>query len=719
MSEERESETAFHEMLDDDAAATSPPQKSKTGEQGSRTSNNSANRPGEYMDLVTGTWTTKCQAVFEVPEEEQEPAHWWQKMVGSSTRAGLGNDASGLSFHSLGNDAIDDSATVKQYRIVSKSKAVRPDASPFRRHYQHVQDQWVGAINGYMMWTFHAKLWEVVLSVFLFFMVLITLFSIGIFWAGRVQPECMVNGDPEESKFNFVDAYHLSWTTLSTVGYGIIAPGLSSTTEGNRCVGLNILMAFESFVGVLFASVTGAIVFAKIGRIQSIASIVFSDPIVVKYGEGLLEGADDGDDEEDEDELRESMQGSRIPCPALEFRIMNTMWGVNDGEIMNAAVNLVVSRLEHPDDVDRELNKLHQEKKGTSGYRSLSSSPTGVKLVGEARASGTFFQRVNQNIVASAIAMSQPHHFMSNTSSSSSTKTNGQQEVQPINRAKEEEKQRELVQEAIASELERLSSVVPSEAVVVDEGSGDPRLAPKQLFRKLEVETDFHPFFKRTWNIRHVCNEHSPLLPVKVRKMIKKNNGYWPEELNNADEVRRVINFHEIVVSFSGTANDSGSSVYTQKVYSYVDMNVGYTFASILARNNKTGKVIVDGALLNDVIPQTGGRHEPIFTNDNPEFGGYVDPPSDGEESIPILQTISEDEAQNVENAQVPGSAVETISESQHEIEPEASAPIDRVPSENDVQDEAEEAETEPAEPEPSGDANAQNDEAANDVQET
>lgn len=146
-------------------------------------------------------------------------------------------------------------------------------------------------------------------------------------------------------------------------------------------------------------------------------------------------------------------------------------------------------------------------------------------------------------------------------------------------------------------------------------------------FFSLEVETDSHPFFRRKWNIRHVCNENSPLLSQSLRQRIEENDGYWPAELNNYDAIRKAINFHEIIVSFSGTANVSGSSVYAQKVYNYVDMVVGYTFANVLAKD-KNGKLIVDGTLLNDVKPQHGGGNEPIQCKDNPEFIGYSTSPA-------------------------------------------------------------------------------------------
>jgi hypothetical protein len=76
-------------------------------------------------------------------------------------------------------------------------------------------------------------------------------------------------------------------------------------------------------------------------------------------------------------------------------------------------------------------------------------------------------------------------------------------------------------------------------------------------------------------------------------------------------------------VSFSGTANASGSSVYAQKVYDYVDVNIGYRFATVLTLSEKEG-LVVDHELLNDVHEQYGGGAEP-FTNISGEPVGNVE----------------------------------------------------------------------------------------------
>jgi hypothetical protein len=129
------------------------------------------------------------------------------------------------------------------------------------------------------------------------------------------------------------------------------------------------------------------------------------------------------------------------------------------------------------------------------------------------------------------------------------------------------------------------------------------------------VETDKHPYFKRVWNIRHILNENSPILSDHVRQLILSNNGQWPESLSNAGSIRQHLRFNDIIISFCGTANANGRNVFAQKVYSFTDICVGYTFANVLSLVNN--KVVVDKDLLNELDEQIGGGAEPIYDDES------------------------------------------------------------------------------------------------------
>lgn len=110
------------------------------------------------------------------------------------------------------------------------------------------------------------------------------------------------------------------------------------------------------------------------------------------------------------------------------------------------------------------------------------------------------------------------------------------------------------------------------------------RLVTKHIFSKMSVEAGDHPFFKRVWLARHVLDEHSPIVKPRVRRLIRKNGGFWPTKLNKHEAVRNSLKFNQILVSLNGVSNVSASDVYAQKIYDFVDINIGYQFVNILYR---------------------------------------------------------------------------------------------------------------------------------------
>ena len=97
-----------------------------------------------------------------------------------------------------------------------------------------------------------------------------------------------------------MDAYALSWTTFSTVGYGLVYPSTSATVENNvrQCTVVTLFATLESFIGMLFASCCLAIIVSKVTRNQSFAQVQFSDPMLIRYGQGLRLPEDQEEDDE-------------------------------------------------------------------------------------------------------------------------------------------------------------------------------------------------------------------------------------------------------------------------------------------------------------------------------------------------------------------------------------------------------------------------------------
>jgi hypothetical protein len=97
------------------------------------------------------------------------------------------------------------------------------------------------------------------------------------------------------------------------------------------------LITAEAFVGVMFASLCSAIIYAKVTRVQSFAQVTFSDPILIRYGDGVKKRGDDNASIE----LEAGRQG--CPCPILEFRVINDRHATQGGEIMDANISVVVA----------------------------------------------------------------------------------------------------------------------------------------------------------------------------------------------------------------------------------------------------------------------------------------------------------------------------------------------------------------------------------------
>jgi hypothetical protein len=96
-----------------------------------------------------------------------------------------------------------------------------------------------------------------------------------------------------------------------------------------------------------------------------------------------------------------------------------------------------------------------------------------------------------------------------------------------------------------------------------------------------------------------------------AKRMIHTSGGNWPRALKHHSKVRQHLKFHQLIVTFSGTARVSGSNVYAHKVYGIADVNIGYRFADLLVKQGN-GALIVDHCLINDVAEQHSGGAEPF-----------------------------------------------------------------------------------------------------------
>jgi hypothetical protein len=336
-------------------------------------------------------------------------------------------------------------------------------------------------------------------------------------------------------------------------------------------------------VGILIASFWSAIFLSKVTRISSFAQVTFSSPILIQYGVGVGGGPAEDDDDPNgssssEDDLGakdplnlkatiDRSQLSRIPCPVLEFRILNRLHSLKKGEIIDASLSIAASV-----DASQVEHKVKNTGHKKHGRRKRKATNAGV------------IERKSLN------HMGLPTRGDWNLAHS-------------------------MVFRMLQEAEQNAYSPAGIDYTEFDGGTcfdSSASLANRKVFARVMLESREHPFFQRIWTGRHILDHESPLLRPEVKKLILLNNGYWPEVLDSAAAVRASVKFDQILVSMSGTSNADCNSVYSQKLYSYEDLFVGYKFANMLYRDSDES-LKVDEGLLNDVLEQTGGGGEDLF----------------------------------------------------------------------------------------------------------
>mmetsp|Transcript_25348 Transcript_25348/g.58525 ORF Transcript_25348/g.58525 Transcript_25348/m.58525 type:complete len:504 (-) Transcript_25348:383-1894(-) len=308
-----------------------------------------------------------------------------------------------------------------------------------------------------------------------------------------------------EGKLLFLDAFVLSWTTFSTVGYGNIYPEL----QGNgKCWLVNMLCAIESFFGVIYVGFCGAIIFGKVVKVQSQANVVFSDPMVIRYNYSS-----------------NKIDGDKFLTPTLEFRVTNQ--DLFDGEIIDASMQ-------------------------------------------------------------AAVAIRSTNHLDS----------------QPITDSSRRENQKKLIKRKSTFEAAK-TKFLPS-SIVQQENSITSTKIPSRNFFSLKLENASHPFFERTWILRHFLDMDSPLIDDTTKLRIAENGGRWPMSFNTDQAIASsLVYFNQIIVTFNGTSSLSASSVFAKNVYEPSHLYIGFKFADMIYKDEKTGRLHVDHRFQDDIVPET------------------------------------------------------------------------------------------------------------------
>jgi len=533
-----------------------------------------------------------------------------------------------------------------------KLKAINPD------DFSYAPNGW--AVS-YINWTFRSGFGVVFLSFLLFFFFVAFLFGVLFKYAGLAEPQCIVvAGDEfgEDSRSTtLADGFHLSWTTFTTVGYGAVytASG-NDTTDQSKCLLITILCTAESFIGLLYAGICTAIMFGKIGRIQSHAQVIFSDALCIEFSK--LETVSDTTNANAKNKSRGylSDRGIMSARGVLSEIPMEHRQKGNSGSTRNHHSERVV-RKSNRSDCRQSLGGVLNTH-SSSDWRSTTTAHSHHSS-GEVTSPSSRVEKFSEELSSDNMSSDDDGRIYSGL-----PKPDPNQKILcPVLRF---QLVNQLANQPFGEILDAHMNVM-----VRKEQESYP-YEPIARFLRVELEEPTHPFFNRVWHGRHVLDEHSPLVSVEARQLITQNNGYWPHELNSAPVMKHHLRFSSLIITMTGISNISAESVQIAKRYYRQDVLIGYNFAPVLFQKDNQ-QLYVDMSLVNDVIeqekpsaqPEVFGSgvvwNQPAWNNKqqqqqqaaaNDEKDMYVTPERNGHEVSMVKEGEVEDEEESddVEN---------------------------------------------------------------------
>jgi len=111
---------------------------------------------------------------------------------------------------------------------------------------------------------------------------LVIVFALIIVVASQYSERCIVSSSLTlVENVTFEVAFAMSWVTLSTVGYGHLYPAPSE--RKSECFTLEFIAFFESFVGVFYAGLCGAIFYSRLIKVLDKAEVSFSHAMCLRH----------------------------------------------------------------------------------------------------------------------------------------------------------------------------------------------------------------------------------------------------------------------------------------------------------------------------------------------------------------------------------------------------------------------------------------------------
>eukprot|EP00574_Skeletonema_japonicum_P005377 CAMPEP_0201721260 /NCGR_PEP_ID=MMETSP0593-20130828/5970_1 /ASSEMBLY_ACC=CAM_ASM_000672 /TAXON_ID=267983 /ORGANISM="Skeletonema japonicum, Strain CCMP2506" /LENGTH=475 /DNA_ID=CAMNT_0048212035 /DNA_START=32 /DNA_END=1459 /DNA_ORIENTATION=- len=421
-------------------------------------------------------------------------------------------------------------------------------------------------------------------------------FALLLWVAGNAQPACIVAagatfGDNDsEDATRFSDAFALSWTTFTTVGYGMIytavggdfqpnGKGGKLETEPYQCSWVVTLCTVEAFLGLLYAGMCAAILFGKVNRVQSHANIMFSNSVCLQY-EWVEEDDEEDEAEEVEDDDDDDVFRS-IPPQTITTHKENSselQIGLGGGD----------------DDDDGEEKNNKERGGGDNDNVKRPHLKSCVSIDEESPLSSV----LAQSPLRAESGFGNDDHDEERNCDAFIDQFNGC----PVLKF-------QIVNELCNKEGAEIVDAIMKVIGIKFKGSG--RVSRSEYVRVNLVDYE-HPFLSRVWHGVHILDGTSPLLTDKAKQRIRENNGSWPSHWFSPDVIRQKLEFNDLIVTVAGISNISALTVHAYKRYKIGDVLIGYNFAPLVFRDKDSGMLEVDKTLVNDVREQAGLQGEDL-----------------------------------------------------------------------------------------------------------
>mmetsp|Transcript_28398 Transcript_28398/g.42933 ORF Transcript_28398/g.42933 Transcript_28398/m.42933 type:complete len:644 (+) Transcript_28398:171-2102(+) len=479
----------------------------------------------------------------------------------------------------LGDDEPTPVASRRQYKVQTSTKwsplcwkPVNPDDFSYAPN---------GLIVWYINWTFRSGFGMVFLTFLLIFFVMVFLFGVLFKFVGEAEPECIVvAGDPfgfDSPHTTLADGFALSWTTFTTVGYGAVYTATGNDTTGQQsCVFITLLCTIESFVGLLYAGICTAIMFGKIGRIQSHAQVIFSDALCIEYGK-----------------VETSFSKSKKERSYRGY--------LSDRGIMSAGgvlSEIPINSISGPPSSLRSFHSRHHHT-NKSDCRSLGGILNSH--------SSSDWRKEEGTLLADGSSYDHDDDDNNDNDNDDGGRIYSDLGTPPVRNDSKQKLLCPVLKFQLVNQLanQPFGEILDAQMnVMVRKEQESYPYEPIARFLKVELEEPHHPFFNRVWHGRHVLDEQSPLVSVEARELIRRGGGYWPSSLNSVAAIKHHLRFSSLIVTMTGISNISAEAVQIAKRYYRPDVLVGYEFAPILFQSGENQQLYVDMKLVHDVIEQ-------------------------------------------------------------------------------------------------------------------